>query len=143
LQAGCWADSFNVFVLAAGSFSSSDCGCLYNQISVLAMLLAVPGQLQGCLAPHCLSINLLCGSEGRLVIYPLPTWVPEPFTLFQLLLCPEISAFAKQWHGVPTSNISTCLPTLSLSFGFMNTSQRGRENRGRTHDLSTHAAISS
>lgn len=31
LQAGCWAYSFNIFVLAAGSLSFSGCGCLYNQ----------------------------------------------------------------------------------------------------------------
>lgn len=59
-------------------------GCLCNQTSVLAVLLAVLGQLRACLAPYHLVLHLfLPDGEGCISLYPIHTCDPELFTLIQ------------------------------------------------------------
>jgi len=65
-------------------------GCLCNQASVLAVLLAVPEQLHRCLAPCCLVLDLLPGSEGCFSLYHIPTCNPELFILLQALAHPKM-----------------------------------------------------
>lgn len=80
---------------------------------LLAVLLAVPGQLPGCLAPFCLVLALLLpGSEGCLSPYSIPTRDPELFILLQVLPHPKTSAFARARQGL-------LLPLLLLSLSHL------------------------
>lgn len=68
---------------------------------LLAVLLAVPGQLRGCLAPFCLVLALLLpGSEGCLSPNPIPTCDPELLILLQVLPHPKTSAFVRARQGL-------------------------------------------